>query len=427
MIFVWGYDKILQMRDIFCGIDFGTTNSVIALTDGRKVSLVPLENEKKMFPTAIFCSKTDRLFGQRAIDAYMQGEEGRFMRSMKRILGTDLMNATTLINGKQISFDSLIAAFLKEIKTRAENYIHSEITSVVLGRPVHYQDNMPEADAEAEGKMREISKKVGFKEIVFQYEPIAAAFAHEQNLSQNKIALVADLGGGTSDFTIMRIGPNYRQKSDRKDDILATSGIRVGGNDFDKDLSVNSFMPQFGKGTSYGTKNLPVPEFLFSQISEWSKINFMYTPKNLKMIKDILLESHNPECVENLLLLLEMQQAHQLLQVVEQAKIDLTNQEQVKTFFDNLGKHLNFEIESKVFEKVVQQECNKIIFSIKECLSNANLEPDKIELLILTGGTSQIPLVQKSIRRLFPKALISDKQKMESVALGLAHMAEKVF
>ena len=415
------------MHNISCGIDFGTTNSVAALATPEKVELVPLEEDKKTLPTAIFCSKTERLFGQVAIDAYMQGKDGRFMRSMKRILGTDLMNSTTLINGKQISFDSLIGSFLKEVKTRLENHIYLEIDSVVFGRPVHYQDYNPGADKLAEDKMHSIAQSVGFKNIMFQYEPIAAAFAHEQNLTQDKIALVADLGGGTSDFTVIHIGPSYRQKADRKEDILATSGIRVGGNDFDRDLSVSSFMPQFGEKTTYGAKNLPVPEFFFTHLSEWSQINLMYTPKNICMVKDILLNAHHPERVENLLLLLEMQQAHQLLQIVEKAKIDLTKEKQIKTFFDNLGECLKFEVTQNDFEKAVQNECDKIIQSMKECLSLAALSSDAIDMLILTGGTSQIPLVQGAIRHLFPNALISDKQRMESVALGLAHMAQKVF
>lgn len=415
------------MKKISCGIDFGTTNSVIALTCETGVDLVPLENGKKTIPTAIFCDKIAPLFGQMAIDACMEGKEGRFMRSMKRILGTDLMNATTLINGKQVSFDSLIALFLKEIKARAESFTRAEIDFVVLGRPVHYQDYNAAADRLAENKMHEIAETVGFKNIVFQYEPIAAAFAHEQDLTKDQTAVVVDLGGGTSDFTIIRIGPSYRHKADRRNDILATSGVRVGGNDFDRDLSVNSFMPQFGKGTTYGTKNLPVPEFLFSHLSEWSKINFMYTPKNIRMVKDILLSAHSPMCVENLLSLIEMQQAHQLLQVVEQAKIDLTTKKQVKTFFDNLGECLYFEINLNDFENAVRYECDKIICSMKECLSLANLKTDNIDMLILTGGTSQIPLVQYAIRQLFPNAQISDKQRMESVALGLAHMASKIF
>lgn len=415
------------MKSAFCGIDFGTTNSILAVADRDGVFLVPLEDGKTTLPTAIFCSKTDRMFGQHAIDAYMQGAEGRFIRSIKRILGTDLMNSTTLINNKQISFDSLITAFLKEMKVRAEDYTQSELTSVVLGRPVHYQDYNPNADQLAEDKMRDIAQSIGFKNVVFQYEPIAAAFAHEQNLTEDKTALVVDLGGGTSDFTIIRIGPSYRLKTDRRDDILATSGVRVGGNDFDRDLSVASFMPQFGRGTTYNAKNLSVPEFLFSHLSEWSKINFMYTPRNIRMVKDILLTAHDPKRVENLLSLLEMQQAHQLLQIVEQAKISLTTQDEIKTVFDNLGECLNFEIKKTDFEHSVQSECDKIMHSMKECLALAKLQAEEIDMLILTGGTSQIPLVQQAIHQLFPHAIISDKQRMESVAVGLACEAKVIY
>jgi len=414
------------MTNISCGLDFGTTNSAVAVTENENVMLVPLEQGGFLLPTAIFCSKTKWLFGNEAIDAYLGGEEGRFMRSMKRILGTDLMKATTLINNKYVSFDSLIGNFLKEIKARMEVHMKSEIQSVVIGRPVHYQDYNPDADQLAEEKTREIAQSIGFKNIVFQYEPIAAAFAHEQNLTQDKTALVVDLGGGTSDFTIIRIGPNFLKKSDRKGDILATSGVRVGGNDFDHDLSVNSFMPQFGRGTTYGAKKLPVPEYLFSHLSEWSKINFMYTPHNLRMVKDILLNSHDPAKLENLLLLLEMQQAHQLLQTVEQAKIDLTTQKQVHASFD-LDAHLIFDISLDAFEQIVQSQCDKIIDCAKECLKLANLKANEIDLLILTGGTSKIPLVYRTICSLFPHAIISDKQRMESVALGLAHFAQQVF
>ena len=415
------------MRNISCGIDFGTTNSVMALVTEKGIELSPLEDDNKSIPTAMFYSKTEHLFGEKAIDAYMQGSEGRFIRSIKRILGTDLINSTTLINNKQISFDSLIKAFLREIKSRSETYVNSEIDAVVLGRPVHCQDYNPQADQLAEDKMREIAESIGFKKVVFQYEPIAAAFAHEQNLTEDKTALVADLGGGTSDFTIIRIGPSLRLKIDRKEDILATSGVRVGGNDFDRDLSVAAFMPQFGRGTTYGMKNLPVPEFLFSHLSEWSQINFMYIPKYIRLVKDILLTAHKPKSVENLLLLLEMQQAHQLLRVVEQGKIDLTDTERVKTFFDHLGERLNFEIQRQAFDQVVQKECDKIMHAMKECLALANLQADDIDMLILTGGTSQIPLVQQMIRQIFPNAFISDKQRMESVALGLACMARTIF
>ena len=153
----------------------------------------------------------------------------------------------------------------------------------------------------------------------------------------------------------------------------------------------------------------------------------MYTQRNLRLVTDILTSSHTPDKIENLLLLLENQQAHQLLQVVETTKINLTEHEQVKSFFDNLGTCLTFDVSLKTFNEAVRQECEKIVRSMKECLSLAGLKADRVDLLILTGGTTQIPLVQQSIRRLFPQAIISSGQRMESVALGLGYMAQKVF
>ena len=415
------------MSNNSCGIDFGTTNSLIAVCDHDGSSLIKIDDDNTILPTAVFYSKENRLFGYNAIDSYINGEDGRLLRSFKRILGTDLMETGTLINNRTVPFRSVIASFLKEIKTRAENQLNKELTSVVLGRPVHYQNNNPAADNRAEEEMRIIAESVGFKDIVFQYEPIAAAFAHEQTLRSNKIALVADLGGGTSDFTIIKLGPSHLNNNNRKDDILSTSGIRIGGNDFDRDLTVYSFMPQFGRGTHYGPKHLRVPEFLFLGLAEWSRINFMYIPKNIHIVQEILQTADEPLLIENLLELLEMQQAHHLLQVSESCKINLTQHDSVKSNFDGISKNLSFEISRKSFDSFVQQECDAIIKTIKDCLQSAQIKPDQIDMLILTGGTSKIPLVQSNIRTLFPNAFISDNQRMESVALGLAHMANKIF
>ena len=415
------------MKNLSCGIDFGTTNSLLAICNEKGSSLIKIDEEHTILPSAIFYSKKERQFGHKAINSYINGEDGRFLRSLKRILGTDLMKTGTLIGDKIVSFNSIIASFLKEIKFRAENQINAELDSVVLGRPVHYQLNDSIADIRAEQEMRKIAELIGFKNIVFQYEPIAASFAHEQMLEENKIALVADLGGGTSDFTIIHLGPSFLHKKDRKNDILATAGIRVGGNDFDRDLALHSFMGQFGRGTHYGMKHLRVPEFLFTGLCEWSRINFMYTPKNIRIIEEILQTADEPALIENLLELLETQQAHHLLQVVESCKIHLTQQENVKTMFNGLNRNMIFEITRTSFDKCTQEECNHIIDTIKQCLASAQIKTNQIDMLILTGGTSQIPLVQQAIRKLFPNAEISDNQRMESVALGLAHMARNIF
>ena len=409
-----------------CGIDFGTTNSVVGVATSEQVSLVPLEGQAKTIPTALFYTPSETLLGRQAINAYIDGYEGRFMRSIKRILGTDLMDKYTVINKKAIKFDTIIAHFLKHLKTCAEQQTGTEITSVVLGRPVHYQDG-GQTDTAAEEKMRRIASFVGFKNIVFQYEPIAAAFAHEQALTQDKLALVVDLGGGTSDFTLMRIGPSYRQQAERSQDILGTFGIRIGGNDFDKDLSLACFMPSFGRNTTYGPKNLNVPNFIYSDLAEWSKINFTYTQQNIDMVQTLLISSHAPERLERLLDLLEYQKAHHLLNIVEEAKIHLTTLQNVHSVFDALSEPLEFDISRSKFDEVALDKTGKIEIAAKEVLKQANLAIDNVELLILTGGTCEIPLVSRTFRSLFPSAQIADKQKMDSVGLGLTYYAKSIF
>lgn len=414
------------MSIAICGIDFGTTNSVVGVATSEQVSLVPLEGQAKTIPTALFYTPSETLLGRQAINAYIDGYEGRFMRSIKRILGTDLMDKYTVINKKAIKFDTIIAHFLKHLKLCAEQQIGTEITSVVLGRPVHYQDG-GQTDAAAEEKMRSIASSIGFKNIVFQYEPIAAAFAHEQTLTQDKLALVVDLGGGTSDFTLMCIGPSYRQQTERTQDILATFGIRVGGNDFDKDLSLACFMPSFGRNTTYGPKNLNVPNFIYADLAEWSKINFTYTQQNIDMVQDLLISSHAPDRLERLLALLEYQKAHHLLNTVEETKINLTTQEHVHTVFDALQEPLDFDVSHSQFDKIALDKTEKITSAAQEVLKQAGLSADNVELLILTGGTCEIPVVSKTFRSLFPNAQIADKQKMDSVGLGLTYYAKNIF
>ncbi len=411
-----------------CGIDFGTTNSAIGIMGkGHETPcMIPIENDKITTPTALFFEdkKTQPLFGQRAVFHYINGTDGRFIRSIKRILGTELMDKFTLINEKPKKFDDLIRLFLGHLKTKAEQQIGEEITAAVIGRPVHFQDDDLAADDNAQNRLEMLAKNVGFKEVSFQYESIAAAFSHELLLQDEKLALVVDLGGGTSDFTIIRLGPKQAQKQNRKEDILSTSGIRIGGNDFDKALSLTTFMPEFGKGTSYGEKSLTCPAFLFSELSEWSKINFTYTQKNIQMVENIFNQSHAPDKIQRLLNLLEFEEAHRLLEVVERTKIDLTSNTQSKPIFESFKENIAFSANKKAFENSIADDVYKIEKSMKECLKQAKITPKDIDLVILTGGSCEIPFVQNTFKRVFPAAQFSEKEKMLSVGVGLTWAAK---
>lgn len=411
-----------------CGIDFGTTNSAIGLCSEQNLPrMVPVEKENILIPSALFFHEDGRFFmGREAVDMYINREEGRFMRSLKRILGTDLMNFYTSICGKGVSFEQIIARFLSEMKDRTEKLIRERLKFAVMGRPVHFQNDHSQ-DKPAEEKLLKIAYDIGFEEVVFYYEPIAAAFAHEISMEQEQLACVVDLGGGTSDFTVIKIGGGLRLKKDRKDDILSTGGIRTGGNDFDRSLSLNAFMPSFGKGTYYGKQGLPIPSFLFSELSEWSMINRCYTVQNKELLMRIINEAENPEKLERLLLLLEEETGHLLLKTVEDGKIGLSQNEQITTLFKGIKEPLTFDLQRSEFEKCAKEHIVRLHRCLDDVISEANIDKSDIKIVILTGGTSQIPMVQNWIRGCFPEAVFSENEKMESVGLGLTYAARDCF
>jgi len=410
-----------------CGIDFGTSNSAIGIAD-KNITLVSVEDNYKTIPSALFFRSLEKdiLFGREAQKAYTLGTEGRFMRSLKRILGTSLINQTTIVNSKHMSFQKIISVFIKNLKHKAETAGY-DLDSVVMGRPVHFVDDDTTADNKAEYELELIAKLVGFKNVVFQYEPIAAAFAHEQNLIKEKLSLVVDIGGGTSDFTVIRLSPNNKSKLDRKDDILANTGIRIGGNDFDKDLSIKIVMPYLGYNTSYGEKILTVPRSDFHDISEWSKVNFAYTSKTLNIFKDMLKESHAPEKLCRFVNVLKHQHGHRLLNSIENAKIDLTDKNLHTLDLDYIENNFALNVSIEEMNNSIKENTLKIVNNINECLQLSGLSSNNIQLIVLTGGSTEITYIQSTLKKMFPNAEISQENKLSSVVTGLAHDAKRRF
>lgn len=412
-----------------CGIDFGTSNSSIALHHQGEISLVPVENTAVTIPSAIFFQYTTNKpeYGRLAIKAFLDREQGRFMRSLKRVLGTSLMHHGTLVNGASMNFTTIISSFLTQLKAKADAAVGQEIDNVVMGRPVHFVDNDPAADARAEAELRVIAQRTGFKHIEFQFEPIAAAFAHEAQLSSEKLAIVADLGGGTSDFTVIRLSNKSIHKSDRSSDILANTGIRVGGNDFDKDLSLEAIMPELGYRSTYGEKQLTVPLKPYHDLAEWSKVNFLYTPKIIMQTRQLLYQAHDKKRYGRLVQVLEDETGHALLAGVEGAKIALTSQQTYNAAFDFIEEGFVIPIRREQFEQAIQEEVARISASAQACLRGAGVSRKAIELVILTGGSTEVQSIQTEFKRLFPNAAIADQNKLSSVGLGLAYDSRNKF
>ena len=199
-----------------CGLDFGTSNTTLGTLENHAPRLVALEAGQTTIPSAIFYEVDGAvLIGRKAIEAYVDGAPGRLMRSLKSVLGTSLIDETTRLGRERTGFRDVIAYYLGAVKRRAEQTLDRELRDVVHGRPVHFVDNAPDADRKAEQTLREIAREVGFDDVTFQFEPIAAALDYERQISAEEVALIADIGGGTSDFSIVRLGPERHTKANR--------------------------------------------------------------------------------------------------------------------------------------------------------------------------------------------------------------------
>jgi hypothetical chaperone protein len=246
-------------RQGFVAIDFGTSNSAVALPMGTAaVRLVELEPGHPTMPTAVFYRadtpaqqlEAERLYGRAAVAAYVEGIDGRLMRSMKSILGSTLLDQSTDIGaGRAVRYRDVVTGYLRQLKQRAEAAAGHAVDRAVLGRPVFFVDDEPARDAQAQTALRTAAQQVGFRDVQFQYEPIAAALDYESRVTREQRVLVADIGGGTSDFSIVRVGPARRGRAERRDDILANHGVHKAGTDFDRHVELAAILPQLGYRT----------------------------------------------------------------------------------------------------------------------------------------------------------------------------------
>src|SRR6201996_6196454 len=324
-----------------CGLDFGTSNTTLGTIEGHAPVLATLETDQTTIPSAIFYEADGAvLIGRKAIGAYVEGAPGRLMRSLKSVLGTALIDETTRLGRERTSFRDVIAYYLGAVKRRAEQATGRELCNVVHGRPVYFVDNDPAADRKAEQTLRGIAQDIGFADVTLQFEPIAAALDYERQITREEIALIADIGGGTSDFSIVRLSPERHSHIDRRADILANDGVRVGGTDFDRQLSLGVVMPLLGYRSAMKRAGLDVPSSYFHDLATWSSINRMYDPKVIGEVRQVRYEAEQPELLDRLVRVLDEQRGHTLAMEVEGAKIKLSEKPKSSIALDWIEKGL---------------------------------------------------------------------------------------
>src|ERR1700730_2426707 len=403
-----------------CGLDFGTSNTTLGTIAGREPVLTALEAGQTTIPSAIFYEVDGAvLIGRKAIAAYIEGAPGRLMRSLKSVLGTSLIDETTRLGRERTSFRDVIAYYLGAVKRRAEQATGGELRDVVHGRPVHFVDNAPDADRKAERILREIAREVGFDEVTFQFEPIAAALDYERQIASEEVALIADIGGGTSDFSIVRLGPMRHGKVDRASDILANDGVRIGGTDFDRELSLRVVMPLFGFGSAMKRAGLEVPSRYLHDLTSCSDITRMYEPRVMPEVRRARHEARQPALLDRLVRVIDEQRGHTLAMEVEGAKIALADTRQASIPLEWVAPGLNAAIGRPDLVSHTRQLSERIAARIKNCLVQARLSADDIDAVFLTGGSVRLAHVRKAITKAVPSARIAEGDTFGAVGKGL--------
>jgi hypothetical chaperone protein len=407
-----------------CGLDFGTSNTTLGTIPGGPRGDAPvlaaLESDHTTIPSAIFFAADGGvLIGRKAIEAYVDGVSGRLMRSIKSVLGTALIEETTRLGPERRRFRDVIASYLRAVKRRAEQATGRELRSVVHGRPVHFVDNAPDADRKAEATLRQIAREIGFDEVTFQFEPIAAALDYERQIAKEEMALIADIGGGTSDFSVLRLGPQRHRKVDRSADILANDGVRVGGTDFDQKISLGVVMPLFGFGSAMKRDGLEVPSRYFHDLATWSNINRMYEPKVMAELRQVRQEAREPALLDRLVRVVDEQRGHTLAMEVEEAKIALSETAEARIPLQWVAPGLDAAIGRRDLVGHTKQLSARIAARIKLCLAQAQVSADDIDAVFLTGGSVRLAHVREAITRTVPAARIVEGDTFGAVGKGL--------
>ncbi len=415
------------MDGLFAGIDFGTSNSTVGLADATGARLVALEGAEVTLPSAVFfpSDAPAPLFGRAALAAYLEGEEGRLMRGLKSTLGSGMVEERTVVGNRAVTFRDVVARFIGHLRGRLDQAAPG-LTRAVLGRPVHFVDDDAAGDAAAQAVLEGIARGCGFREVEFQYEPVAAALHYEQGLVAEETVLVFDIGGGTSDLSVLRLSPDRARAADRAADILGNGGIRVGGTDFDRLLSLAEVMPELGFLSPTKAGGV-MPRHYWLDLATWHRINALYTARSMADLKALWHEALRPDLIDRMMRVVAHRHGHALAMEVERAKIALSEAEAVRLMLSALTGGPNPMTRRDRFEAAVEAPAARIRALIGAILDAAGLRPDRIATVFLTGGSSQLPILRATVAAALPGARLATGDMLGSVGTGLALDARRRF
>ncbi|CAA7611981.1 putative chaperone,heat shock protein 70 [Candidatus Terasakiella magnetica] len=431
---------------MFVGMDFGTSNSAVGVVDAAGIARIVSHGTAGL--SAAATSETLRsmvafdrahrdahgrplpLVGQDGIAAYLNGDgECRLLQSFKSHLTSRLFTSATIFNSAY-SLERLIAIVVERLRLGAEGRGDGAVAKVVAGRPVRFvAEDGKDADAYALARLTDAFALAGIAEVAFEFEPIAAAYYYERSLDHDETVLVADFGGGTSDFCLVRLGPGRRTMARPEDAIIGTNGVGIAGDTFDRRIVERGIAEFFGKNTTYHSnrKDLPVPDWIYGKFSRWHHIGFLGTGSTLRMLRDIQRHASHPERIEDLLTLIEYNLGYHLYSAVEQTKLALSRSDSTDFIFDHAPIRIERRVTRAEFEGWIAPELAKIEECVETLLTSTGTPTAKVDRVFMTGGSSLVPAVRAIFDRRFGAERVSAGGEFVSVASGLAYRAAELF
>jgi hypothetical chaperone protein len=417
------------------GLDFGTTNSAIGVADENGVTLARFSHKGGLtdtFRSVLYFhpdvrdknGRYESIAGPRALDRYLEAEgKGRLLQSLKSYVADRSFQATSIFTRTHTIVD-LLSLLLADLRARAEEQLGPLGSRIVVGRPVHFAHaSAPEDEALATGRLREALGRVGWTDVIFEFEPVAAAYYYETQLDHDQRVLVADFGGGTSDFSLIEVGPSHRKSGKRT--ILGSDGVGLAGDALDAKVLHNVVAPMLGLGSTYRAmfgRELEVPVWIYSKLRRWHHLSFLKTKKNIDLLEEIASQSDAPSRakIESLLHILEYDLGYHLYRAVERAKVALSASDATRFSFVDHPLEIEADITRAQFDGWIEEETTAMEECVDRLLATTGIAAKDVDQVFMTGGTSFVPAVRRIFDDRFGAAKIRAGGEMISVATGLA-------
>ena len=425
------------------GIDFGTTNSSVALVSGdAKVELATFTfagSETLSSRSVLYfeqvkstggMNRTHGLSGSAAIERYLESDEkGRLIQSLKSHLASRTLTGTEVF-GRRHRLEDLISRILVDLRKHAEKQFERPIPRAVIGRPVRFVGAETDEDDDfAISRLREAFQIAGFEHVDFELEPVAAAYSYESGLDHDELILIGDFGGGTSDFSLLRVGPGARMRGHGKRDLLGYSGLGLAGDAFDARIVRKLVSPALGSNSDARSLNkiLPaVPAWIYANLERWHYLSFLRTNNVREILKSARIRALEPAKIEALIAVVEQDLGYQLHQAIQRVKFALSQHESAEFRFHDGGLDLRIPVTRREFETWIVDDLRAIEASVDVLLRSSGTDPGDVDRVFLTGGSSFVPAVRRIFTSRFGKERVRGGHEFTSVARGLALRAQEI-